>query len=129
MNSNEKFEMFFWEGISPTIFFAPRYPGHKPHTKVDKEKGIACEYDVAVTMRDGVKIYVDIFRPEKEGKYPTLIGWGPFGKHTPYVDATFPDSGVSFSDMSEYCGFEAPDPAYWCPNGYVIINPDPRRFY
>ena len=33
---------------------------------------------------------------------------------------------ISFSDMSEYCGFEAPDPAYWCPNGYVIINPDPR---
>jgi predicted acyl esterase len=39
------------------------------------------ERDAAVTMPDGIKIYVDIFRPEKEGKYPVLVSWGPYGKH------------------------------------------------
>jgi predicted acyl esterase len=126
MKSEEKFETFFWEGISPTLAFAPLYPGNKPHSKVDKERGIICEYNVAVKMRDGIKIYSDIFRPEKEGKYPTLIAWGPYGKHTPFKDSSYPASGVAPFDMSEYCAFEAPDPVYWCPHGYVIINVDPR---
>jgi predicted acyl esterase len=126
MKSEEKFEAFFWEGISPTLGFAPLYPGYKPHSKVDEERGIICEYDIAVNMRDGIKIYSDIFRPEKEGKYPALIAWGPYGKHIPFNDASHAASGVAPSDMSEYCAFEAPDPVYWCPHGYVIINVDPR---
>jgi putative CocE/NonD family hydrolase len=28
--------------------------------------------------------------------------------------------------MSEYCAFKTPDPVYWCPHSYVIINVDPR---
>jgi len=126
MKSEEKFETFFWEGISPTLGFAPLYPGNKPHSKVDKERGIICEYNVAVSMRDGIKIYSDVFRPEKEGKYPALIAWGPYGKHTPFKDSSYPASGVAPFDMSEYCAFEAPDPVYWCPHGYIIINVDPR---
>ena len=47
------------------------YPGLNPRT--EKADGMICDYDVAVQMRDGVKIRVDIFRPEKEGRYPVLI--------------------------------------------------------
>ena len=32
--------------------------------------GIICEQDVAVEMRDGIKIYVDIYRPKTEEKVP-----------------------------------------------------------
>ena len=39
------------------------------------------DYDVAVSMRDGVKIYIDVFRPESPGLYPPLVAWGPYGKH------------------------------------------------
>ena len=74
--TSQKFEMIFWKGVPPA---EGGYPGFNPRT--EKAKGIICEYDVAVMMRDGVKIYVDIFRPEKEGKYPVLIAWSPYGKH------------------------------------------------
>ena len=38
-----------------------------------RQEGMIIEHDVAVTMRDGVKIYIDIYRPEKEGNTPFLL--------------------------------------------------------
>jgi predicted acyl esterase len=35
---------------------------------------------VTITLRDGVKIYADIFRPATEEKIPTLLTWSPYGK-------------------------------------------------
>ncbi len=55
--AKQKFEMVFWKGLSPA---EGGYTGCNART--EKANGIICEYDVAVTMRDGVKIYVDIFR-------------------------------------------------------------------
>ena len=77
-------------------------------------------------MRDGKKIYVDIFTPETAGKYPTLIAWSPYGKHGRTKYAWFSRCGVCDADLSEDTIFEGPDPAYWCPNGYAIINVDSR---
>jgi predicted acyl esterase len=119
--TSQKFEISFWKGVPPT---EGGYPGFNPRT--EKAEGIICEYDVAVAMRDGVKIYVDIFRPEKEGEYPLLIAWSPYGKHGCIKYTFFPKCGVCDADMSKYCIFEGPDPVYWCPKGYIIINVDPR---
>lgn len=85
------------------------------------------ERDVAVRMRDGITIFIDVFRPEDERPAAPLIGWGPYGKHghTRYAD-TFPNSGVDQSAQSAYTAFEALDPAWWVPRGYAVINPDPR---
>ena len=87
-----------------------------------------CEYDVAVTMRDGVKLYVDIFRPKADGNYPVVLAWAPYGKHAGAQDyyATLKGCGQSKALHSEYARFEGPDPANWCPYGYVIIYVDPR---
>lgn len=38
------------------------------------------EKDVAIPMRDGVKIYVDIFRPTGDEKVPAIVMWSPYGK-------------------------------------------------
>jgi hypothetical protein len=43
-------------------------------------------------MCNGVKIRVDIFRPEKEGNYPALIAWSNYGKHINVKYAYFPPS-------------------------------------
>ena len=40
--------------------------------------------------------------------------------------AYFPKCGEADSDHSKYCGFEAPEPLYWCPNGYIVIDADAR---
>ena len=36
--------------------------------------------DHALTLRDGTKIYADIFRPKSEAKVPAIMMWGPYGK-------------------------------------------------
>jgi len=35
--------------------------------------GIKVEANVYVTMRDGVKLAVDVYLPEQDGKYPALL--------------------------------------------------------
>ena len=42
--------------------------------------GIICEQDVAVKMRDGVTIYVDIYRPKDKTNIPVIISWSFYGK-------------------------------------------------
>ena len=34
--------------------------------------GMIKEYDVPVPMRDGVKLMVDVYRPDAPGRYPVL---------------------------------------------------------
>jgi predicted acyl esterase len=101
--------------------------GALPAYRRDVADGMIIEKDVAVTLRDGVRIYIDVFRPEDEQPAPPLIAWGPYGKHghTNYHER-FPNCGVKPEHFSKYCAFEAPDPGYWVPRGYAIINADPR---
>jgi putative CocE/NonD family hydrolase len=40
---------------------------------------IRVEGHVAVPMRDGVKLYADVYRPRREGRFPTLITRTPYG--------------------------------------------------
>ncbi|KQW54282.1 CocE/NonD family hydrolase [Variovorax sp. Root411] len=119
------FEMRFTRGKFPV---GGGYPGRRPGTRIDEKIGMICEYDVAVTVRDGVKLYVDIFRPIADGTYPVLLAWAPYGKHEGAEDyyAMLKGCGQSKALQSEYGMFEGPDPANWCPHGYVIVKVDPR---
>jgi len=80
---------------------------------------IIFERDVAVKLRDGTTIYTDIFRPVKDGKYPAIIAWSPYGKEN---DKPAPE-GLQLSGLQK---FEGPDPGFWVNQGYVILNPDIR---
>jgi predicted acyl esterase len=118
----QKFEMIFRE---PLPLAESGYPGLNPHTK--KDAGMIIDYDTAVPVRDGIRIYIDVFRPEKEGKYPVIIAWGPYGKHgRSTIYGMMGNTGLRDEDFNEYTAFEAPDPVYWCRNGYIIINADMR---
>jgi uncharacterized protein len=90
---------------------------------------IVLEKDVAVTMRDGVRIYVDVFRPVGTGKVPVIIAWSPYGKSggtAPRTTALFDMLGMDNGMLSGLAKFEGPDPAYWCAQGYAVCNPDVR---
>lgn len=101
-----------------------KYPGLAPRREV--AAGIVREYDVPVAMRDGVRIYVNVFRPEHAGRHPVLIAWAPYGKHGRIRYRYFPRCGVCDSDLSELAIFEAADPVYWCRHGYAVVYADPR---
>ena len=101
--------------------------GKPPAYRKEIKDGLLIERDVPVAMRDGIRIYIDVFRPVDEQPAPVLIGWGPYGKHghTNYSE-NFPNCGVKPEHFSSYCAFEAPDPRYWVGHGYAIINADKR---
>jgi uncharacterized protein len=90
---------------------------------------IVFEKDVAVKLRDGVTIYVDVFRPVGADKVPVLLAWSPYGKGqgtSMSVMGVFGLVGLDNAIVSGLEKFEGPDPAYWCAQGYAICNPDGR---
>jgi predicted acyl esterase len=92
------------------------------------EDGLVLDRNIPVTMRDGVVIYVDVFRPEGEAgerDLPVILAWSPYGKHGK-ADNLWAPAGLEAGWISRHTAFEAPDPAYWCARGYAVCYPDPR---
>jgi uncharacterized protein len=122
---------FQYSGFEPAKSVIPvghvRSPGKKAFPVE-----VIFERDTAITMRDGVKIYADIFRPADSdtATVPALIPWSPYGKTGTgpqrYQSMGPFDCGVPAERTSGYEKFEAPDPAEWCQRGYAIINVDAR---
>jgi predicted acyl esterase len=101
-------------------------------------KGIIVEKDIYIKMRDGVKLAVNVFRPDKPGKFPVIMGLvGPYGKDVSpheYSVSRYEyvvELGLTVGTMriSEATPFEGPDPAFWVPNDYVVIHLDTRGFF
>ncbi|KAL4809155.1 alpha/beta-hydrolase [Aspergillus unguis] len=125
-------------------FYAPRKLAFTPnkheflprgHLKQEGRRKIqvdtTLERDVAVEMRDGVKIYVDVFRPANlaDGKVPAIIAWSPYGKGGSEawdLNSLAHRMGVPLDRTSGYEAWEAPDPADWCQRGYAVVNADAR---
>jgi predicted acyl esterase len=116
-----------------TIFRPGRPPEQGGHPGINhqvfRDEGLVIERDIAVKMRDGVEIYIDLFRPEGQEKVPVIIGWSPYGKFKSGAQRyeTFPgETGVRKGQVSKYANFEFLDPVYWCHHGYALITVDPR---
>lgn len=87
------------------------------------------EKDIAIPMRDGVKLYADLYRPVEDiaRQTPTIVLFSPFGKHGAVPPNLFKDMGVDFSKLSKHTRWELPDPLVWCPRfGYSLLIVDAR---
>jgi len=118
----------------PEIRFLPGIPpeeaGCPPlNPRTERDGGMLIEYDTTVRMRDGVEIYVDVFRPDGGEPVAPIVAWGPYGKHGAVKYDIFPRHGVDPAWISRHAGFEAPDPAYWTRHGYAVIDVDPRGLW
>lgn len=90
---------------------------------------IVFDKDVAVQLRDGTTIHVDLFRPAGAEQVPVLVAWSPYGKaqgSSASVMGVFGLVGLDDGIVSGLEKFEGPDPVYWCAHGYAICNPDIR---
>jgi len=62
--------------------------------------GVKLQENVYVTMRDGIKIAVDIYRPETEGRYTGLLSMSPYMKeiqqHPPQWSHSIEAGGTGF---------------------------------
>lgn len=88
------------------------------------------ERDTPILLRDGLKVYADVFRPKssEEVKVPAAICWSPYGKATSglVIDGLPHRLGIPKDRTSGYETFEGLDPADWCNRGYAVVNVDAR---
>ncbi|MBU0927882.1 MAG: CocE/NonD family hydrolase [Spirochaetes bacterium] len=80
------------------------------------------EENVEIAMRDGVKIYADIYRPAELDKAPVLLSWADYGKTMQAMKrGALPGSSLYFDHS-----LEAGDIEFFVQRGYVFVIPDPR---
>lgn len=80
------------------------------------------ERDVLVTLRDGVKCAVDVFRPSSKGKFPALLALSPYGKgHESLPLPPQPRTSAVYARS-----IEAGDPKYLVDHRYVHVIADLR---
>lgn len=78
--------------------------------------------DIAIPMRDGIKIAADIYYPDTDGKFPALLSISPYGKEIQklplpdYQNDVRLENGVLESGNTEY----------FVSRGYVHIIADSR---
>lgn len=73
--------------VQPGYLLIHKYPGLR--YRASRENGMLVERDVAVPMRDGVKLYADVHRPDNGERVPAIVAWSPYGKHRPFQHEYF----------------------------------------
>jgi predicted acyl esterase len=109
---------------------------HPPVSITEPPAGVVVERDIAVPMRDGVRLRVNVFRPAQDGRFPVLVCAHPYGKDRLPQRTRSGRYRKSFQyhamlqttpfEHSAWTSWEAPDPAYWASRGYVVVNADLR---
>jgi hypothetical protein len=99
--------------------------------------GIVFDRDVAVPMRDGTILRANVFRPRDGRHAPVIMCAHPYGKNAlprrtplgylPPARYRFIRQPVPVT-FSAYTTWEAPDPNFWVPRGYAVVNLDLRGF-
>ncbi|MDB5717617.1 MAG: CocE/NonD family hydrolase, partial [Sphingomonas bacterium] len=121
-------DLIMRDGVDPhSAFGKPPLPPAEYDRR--EEQGLVIERNVAVPLRDGTRIFVDVYRPAGaagERDLPLLLGWSPYGKHGLTNQVFWPASGVRPEWLSTLTAFEAPDPVFWGKLGYAVAFADPR---
>jgi putative CocE/NonD family hydrolase len=95
-------------------------PSHQQRTEI--RDGMRIEWDVPITMNDGLVLRADIFRPVKDGKDPVILSYGPYAKSLAFQDGypsawqrmadKHPDVTAGSSNL--YQSWEVVDPESGC---------------
>lgn len=80
------------------------------------------EKDVVVRSRGGRRLYVNVFRPASNGRFPVVLSADIYGNNSinTAVISSLDTRGVY--DTSVFGAWEAPDPGFWVPNQYVVVK-------
>ena len=96
--------------------------------------GMQIDWDVPVTMDDGLVLRADVFRPVAAGRYPVILSYGPYAKGLAFQEgypsawnrmvAEHPDVAAGSTNL--YQSWEVVDPEKWVPEGYACVRVDSR---
>jgi len=92
------------------------------------------DWDVPITMDDGLVLRADVYRPIPDGKYPVILSYGPYGKGLAFQDGyksawermaeEHPD--ITAGSTNAYQNWEVVDPEKWVRDGYACVRVDSR---
>jgi predicted acyl esterase len=85
--------------------------------------GIRVEKDILVTVRDGVRLAVNVYRPDADGRFPALLAMGGYGKEL--QEALIAPQPLHKSAIWDG-NIEAGDTPDIVPRGYVHVIADAR---
>src|SRR5581483_3832109 len=54
--------------------------------RIETRDGMRIDWDVPITMDDGLVLRADVFRPVAEGRYPVILSYGPYAKGLAFQD-------------------------------------------
>ena len=54
--------------------------------KTELRDGMMIDWDVPITMDDGLVLRADVYRPPQEGKCPVIMSYGPYAKGLAFQD-------------------------------------------
>jgi predicted acyl esterase len=102
--------------------------------RTEVRDGMRIDFDVPITMDDGVVLRADVFRPLHEGKFPVILSYGPYAKNLAFQDGypsawqrmveKHPDVTARSSNL--YQSWEVVDPEKWVPHNYACVRVDSR---
>jgi hypothetical protein len=105
-----------------------------PPPATEIRDGMRIDWDVPVTMDDGVVLRADVFRPVDDGRHPALLTYGPYAKGLAFQDG-YPSAwqrmarehpDVTAGSSNKYQNWEVVDPEKWVPHGYACVRVDSR---
>lgn len=108
----------------------------RPRVKVfAAPDGLQIGWNVPIPVRDGTVLRANIFRPPGNDRVPAILSAHPYNKDLiplktrsgrgPNLQYRFfpQPAPIAFSALTSW---EAPDPAFWVPRGYAVVNLDLR---
>ena len=104
------------------------YPQVVKHAGSESNYSVKIQKDVMVPMRDGVRLALDVYRPDVEGeKFPALLAFGLWGKDAQEAIGWLADKPQKYYHSPFWDGnMEAMNYNYTVPRGYAHVIPDPR---
>lgn len=108
-----------------------------PHVTVTRAPSwVSRDRDIEVPVRDGTILRIDVYRDDRvDEPRPVIMCAHPYGKDNlprrrgpvwlvspQYRVFRLPEP----VELSEYTGWEAPDPVFWIDQGYTVVNVDLR---
>jgi putative CocE/NonD family hydrolase len=110
---------------------------HRHCELTEPDPDVLCEYDAEIPMSEGFSLTANIYRSktvaEKGEKVPVVMCAHPYNNNlTPALETTplkgppqqyrlIPQAGGQ-SVFSKLTSWESPDPNFWVPAGYAVVN-------
>jgi hypothetical protein len=102
--------------------------------RTEVRDGMRINWNVPITMDDGLVLRADVFRPVKDGQFPVILTYGPYAKNLAFQDGypsawqrmvdKHPDVTAGSSNL--YQNWEVVDPEKWVPHDYICVRVDSR---